>query len=74
MKTPSGTATWSEWFAKHWGETLDVYFARAKIENLAQRIVEYEQTVYGESLAEQRAEVTRELMRADRAKLLKKSK
>jgi predicted ribosome quality control (RQC) complex YloA/Tae2 family protein len=72
--TPNTKITWADWFASHWNETLAAYFARAKVEKLAARIIEFEERTYGQSLAKGRAEQTRELMRAERAKQMKKGK
>lgn len=33
--------TWSEWFAKRWGESFDSYVARAKRDGLGDRAREY---------------------------------
>lgn len=70
-KTPTDTKSWGEWFEKRWGETLDAYFARAKTQKLVHQLVTYEDGKYAESV-KQRADETRELMRAERAKQLKK--
>lgn len=66
--------TWAEWFEKHWHETLDAYFVRVKADNLVARIVAFEEQAFGHSIAKQRAEETRELMRAERAKRMKSKK
>ena len=70
--TDANTITWGSWFEARYNETLDAYFVRAKAEKLVQQIVKFEEQAFGDSLAKKCAEDVRELMRAERAKRMKK--